>query len=135
MGLLKGFTVEGLIMKMTNRLLAVLCILGFSLSAIAVPKNLYLVSPKSITVSGNKLELAFELSCKNEHPNEWAGNLVAVSDDEGDMTVAVGVVLSKDSCKVGPKKTFVFVYDLKEANLSTEDLKNGVNFAPIDIAK
>lgn len=51
------------------------------------------------------------------------------------MTVALGVVLSEDSCEKGPKKTFVFEYDLKMTGVTDADLKNGVKFEPISLAK
>lgn len=112
-----------------------LCVFGFSVSALAVPRGVYLASPKAISVSGGQVNLSFELPCKNTYPDEWAGNLVAVSDDEGDMTIGLGVVLSKDSCAAGPIKTFIFTYDLEQTGASQVDLKNGVTFVPIDLAK
>lgn len=108
--------------------------LVFSLNALAVPRGLYIAAPHKIKVVGNKVQLTLKLACKNEYPDEWAGNLVAVSDDEGDMAIALGVVLSQDSCDAGPKKNFVFEYDLKQTGVTASDLANGVTLEPVDVA-
>lgn len=101
----------------------------------AVPRGIYLASPKKIEVVGEKLKLTFDLACRDEQPpDEFTGQLVAVSDDEGDRVVGVGVVLSKSRCKAGPVKEFTFEYYLKETGVSSEDLQNeGVTLEPIDI--
>lgn len=104
-----------------------------SVQAFAVPRDLYLASPKKIEVVGSKVKLTFDLKCSNESPDEWAGNLVAVSDDEGDMVMGLGVVLSESSCVEGPVKEFVFTYSLKKAGLTAEDLENGASFEPISL--
>lgn len=104
-----------------------------SVSAFAVPRGLYLASPKTIVVDRSNVKLYFELKCKNEYPDEWAGNLVAVSDDEGDMSIALGVVLARSSCDPGPAKEFVFTYALREAKVTLDDIKHDVQLVPIDI--
>ena len=116
-----------------------LVLIGFSLCicslASAVPRNMYLASPKKIEVSGNQVALTFDLGCSNDAPDEWAGNLIAVSDDEGDMVVALGIALSKDSCKAGPVKKFTFKYPLSQTGLKKSDLQNGASFEPLDLAQ
>ena len=114
-------------------------LIGFSLCiysiASAVPQSMYLASPKKIEVLGKKVALTFALPCSNDAPDEWAGNLIAVSDDDGDMVVGLGVALSKDSCKAGPIKEFTFKYQLSKTGLTKSDLKSGASFEPIDLAQ
>lgn len=119
---------------MFYKLALTLAVIGLSQAAFAVPRNMYLASPTKIEVVKKQVKLTFELPCTNEYPNEWAGNLISVSDDEGDLVQGLGVVLSKESCEPGPLKNYVFTYSLKEAGLSLEDLKAGASFAPIDLA-
>jgi hypothetical protein len=118
-----------------KNLLLIVSVVMFCLSAFAVPRGLYLASPKAIVVDGpaNSVKLYFDLACKNEFPDEWAGNLVAVSDDEGDMSVALGVVLAKSSCDAGPKKQFIFTYPLKATGVTLDDIKHDVTFEPVDL--
>jgi hypothetical protein len=105
--------------------------------ASAVPHEMYLASPKKIKVVGEIVKLTFELPCSNKNPDEWAGNLIAVSNDSGDRAMALGVVLSKDSCEAGPVKNFTFTYPLAKTGLTAEDLteESGGSFEPIDIAR
>jgi hypothetical protein len=116
-------------------LMIALSVLFVSATAFAVPAGLYLAAPKKIEISGNSVNLFFDLACSNSAPEEWAGNLVAVSDDEGDLVVGLGVVLAKSSCKAGPQKEFVFEFALKETGLTPSDLKNGATFEPVNLAK
>ena len=116
-----------------KNVIAVAGVLMLSLSVFAVPRGLYLASPKATIVDGSKVKLYFDLACKNASPDEFAGNLVAVSDDEGDMAVGLGVVLAKSSCVAGPKRQFIFTYDLKDAGLTIDDIKHDVTVQPIDL--
>lgn len=106
-------------------------IMATALNAVAVPRSPYIVSPSKIEVSGEKLLLTLDLKCKNESPNEWAGNLIALSDDSGDLVMGLAVVLAKSDCGPGPQKKFVLTYSLKDAGLSALDLKNGVTLEPL----
>ena len=108
-------------------------ILLSSTVAMAVPRGVYLASPEKVEVVGEKMVLTFKLPCQNEAPNEWAGSLVAVSDDEGDLAIGVGVALAKKSCVSGPAKEFKFQYDLKELGISSKDIKSGTVIEPITL--
>ena len=116
-----------------KNLIAFAGVLMLSLSVFAVPRGLYLASPRAVVVDRNNVKLYFDLPCKNEFPDEWAGNIVAVSDDEGDRSIALGVVLAKSSCDVGPYKQFVFTYSLREVGITTDDIKHDVTLQPIDL--
>lgn len=121
--------------KFMKKIIMIILLSSLSSVTLAVPRNLFLASPKKITVVGKSVKLTFELPCKNEYPDEFTGNLVAVSDDEGDMSMALGVVLSHDRCEAGPMKDFALEYTLEATGLSSKDLENGATFEPIDIAK
>ncbi|MES2802738.1 MAG: hypothetical protein V4654_09625 [Bdellovibrionota bacterium] len=103
--------------------------------AYAVPTQIYLAAPNKIEVIGERLKLTFKLPCKNKYPDEWAGQLVSASDDEGDMVISLGVTLSKGSCQKGPRKKFVFEYRLSEIGIQASELENGITFEPMDLAK
>lgn len=107
---------------MKKLILSFLVMTIFSAIAGAVPRGVYLASPEKITVKGNTIELLVRLACKNEFPDEWAGQLVIVSDDEGDRAYGVGVILSESSCERGPKKLFSMKYDLLKQGLIPSDL-------------
>lgn len=113
----------------------ILLSLFLSSTAMAVPRGIYLAAPKKIEVVGEKLRLMFYLNCANENPDEWTGQLIAVSDDEGDYVVGLGVALSKDMCLPGPKKKFVFEYTLAQAGLTKAALTDGTTFEPLNIAR
>ena len=117
-----------------KKIILSLCILTTSLTAFAVPRGMYLASPKKIEVVGGKVKLTLSLNCKNESPDEWAGSLVAVSDDEGDMAVGLGVVLAKSSCEASAKaRDYVLTFDLKQTGLSAADLKGGASLEPMEL--
>ncbi len=118
-----------------NKLTLIGLILSFCTVAYAVPRNMYLASPKKIQVIGKQVFLTFDLECSNEFPDEWAGNLIAVSDDEGDMSIALGIALSKESCQAGPAKEFTYKYSLSKTGMRQSDLKNGATFEPLNIAE
>jgi hypothetical protein len=116
--------------------IATLVVLFCSNLAHAVPRGVYIAAPQGIRVTGqNQVTLSFRLPCSNSSPDEWAGNLVAVSDDEGDMVVGLGVVLARSSCTPGPYREFRFTYPLSETGLSLTDLRNGASLRPIDRAR
>jgi hypothetical protein len=94
----------------------------------AVPRGNYLASPKKIEVRGDSVRLSFDLPCSNGHPEENAGNLIVLSDDEGDFAKALGVVLAKSSCEEGPLKTFVLKYPLRRTGLTQAALAQGEVF-------
>lgn len=104
-------------------------------NAWAVPHNVYLASPKRIEVIGNKVALSFDLKCKNEDPDNWAGHLINVFDDSGDLEVGLAIVLSKDVCKPGPLKEFTFRYPLTRTGVTAEDLNRGVTLVPMHLAQ
>jgi hypothetical protein len=118
-----------------KKIILAIGVFGFSLAALAVPRQMYLASPSKIAVSGKNVNLTLQLACQNVNVDESAGNLVAVHDDEGDNAVALGVVLSKSNCMPGELKSVVLTYDLKQTGLSAEDLKNGATLIPMDLAK
>lgn len=118
-----------------KKLLSVLLSFVTLNAAYAVPTQIYLAAPNKIEVVGERLKLTFKLPCKNEYPDEWAGQLVSASDDEGDMVISLGVTLSKDSCKKGPLKEFVFEYRVSQIGIQASELENGITLEPMDLAK
>ncbi len=111
------------------------CLLSFS--ANAVPRGIYLASPKKIQATpDNKVNLYLDLNCKNEFPDEWAGQLISTADDEGDMAFALAIVLSESSCDKGPKKQYTFTYELSQVskNLTYKDIiEKQISLVPADI--
>jgi hypothetical protein len=113
-----------------------------STNALAVPGRLYVASPKKIEVVGGKVRLHYRLPCRNDHPDEWAGTLVAVWDDEGDQMIALGTVLAQSSCDPGPLKSFVFDYPVAkvisesgmDGYITPENIESGM-FEPVDVRK
>jgi len=118
-----------------NKILLAIIILAFSSISLAVPRGVYLAAPKKIEVIGTKVKLLFNLSCKNKNPDEWAGNLISLYDDEGDMAVGLGVVFSKSSCDPGPLREYSFEYNLKEIGFTANDIANGTTLIPLNLAK
>src|SRR4051812_21812983 len=102
-----------------------LAILVTGMRASAVPRGVYVASPKKIVVAGNRLGLIFDLHCKNTHPEDFAGQPIALSDDEGDQVIGVGLLLAKSKCEPGPAKEFTFDFPVSKFGFKMSDLLEG----------
>lgn len=103
-----------------------------SVTASAIPRDLYLASPTKIEVDEDRLTLTLSLPCKNQWADEWAGNLVVNSDDEGDMALSLAVVLSLDSCERSAKQDFKLVYSLKK-EIKRQSLIDSIHAGEVEL--
>lgn len=109
----------------------------FAQNSFAVPGGLKLVKPKSVRIDEEKMEIVAKVDLKcSKYYDEWTGGIITGTDDSGDYTIGVTLLIAESNCDASEvKKEFTLRRSLKDLGFTSPADVEGVAIKAMRIAK